>query len=67
MRQLEFWCKDNNYSLTVIQTKEMTVDFRRTQMPHTPLHISSTAVETVPSFRNLGEHITYILFWSLNQ
>ena len=45
MSQLEFWCKDNNLSLNVTKTREILVDFRRTQTPYTPPHISVIAMQ----------------------
>ena len=41
VRQLELWCKD--MLLIVTETKEIIIDFRRTQTPQSPLHISKTA------------------------
>jgi hypothetical protein len=52
------WCLENNLSLNVNKTKEMTVDFRKQQREHPPIHIVGTAVEKVESFKLLGKHIT---------
>jgi hypothetical protein len=34
----------------------MTVDFRRQQREHSPIHIDGAAVENVKSFKFLGMH-----------
>ena len=52
------WCKDNNLSLNVIKTKEMTVDYRKRRTEHGPILIDGAAVEQVESFKFLGVHIT---------
>lgn len=50
------WCCDNN--LNVSKTKEMIVDFRRTQkVSHAPLQINGSAVERVKRNKFLGVHI----------
>lgn len=64
--QLVVWCRDNNLSLNVDKTKEMIVDFRRTQADHSPLHINGTTVDRVRSSRFLGVHMTEDLSWTLN-
>lgn len=62
---LTSWCQENNLSLNVSKTKEMIVDFRRQRVDqHLPLHINSTVVEQVSSFRFLGVHITEDLSWT---
>ena len=38
------WCKDNNLSLNVIKTKEMT-DYRKWRTEHTPILINGAVVE----------------------
>jgi len=50
-------CQDNSLMLNVSKTKELIVDFRRTQQyqrTYTPLGINGTAVEMVRSFRYLA-------------
>lgn len=64
--QLVNWCKDNNLSLNITKTKEMIVDFRRTQVAHSPLHINGSIVERVSNIKFLGVHLTDDLSWSLN-
>ena len=41
------WCKDNNLSLNVINTKEMIVDYRKRRTEHAPILIDGAAVEQV--------------------
>jgi len=53
--------------LNVSKTKELIVDFRRTQQhqrTYTSLGINGTAEERVSSFRYLGVHITEVLTWT---
>ena len=52
------WCKTNNLALKVDKTKEIIVDFRRSQPSHKPLLINNTAVERVRSTKFLGVQIT---------
>jgi hypothetical protein len=58
------WCQENNPSLNVKKTKELTVDFRKQQRKHPPIHIDGTAVGKVESLKFLGIHITDKLKWS---
>ena len=57
------WCKTNNLALNVNKTKEIIIDFRRSQPSHTPLLINNIAVERVSSTKFLGV-ITDTLTWS---
>ena len=41
VRDLEVCCQDNNLSLNMSKTKEMTVDFRKRRAEHAPIHIDS--------------------------
>ena len=59
------WCH-NNLLLNVEKTKELVIDFRRNQPPHTPVHINSAAVETVEHMKFLGVHMSDRLTWSLH-
>jgi len=63
---LSLWCQDKSLMLNVSKTKELVVDFRRTQHQRTctPLGMNGTAVERVSSFRYLGVHITEDLTWT---
>ncbi|KAI5085414.1 hypothetical protein C0J45_23128, partial [Silurus meridionalis] len=47
VQRLTAWCGANNLSLNVDKTKEMVVDFRRTQSNHSPLIIDGSSVEIV--------------------
>ncbi len=65
--QLAEWCGANNLSLNASKTKEVVVDFRRTNsIDHPPLTIDSSTVERVSSTKFLGVHITEDLTWSTN-
>ncbi|KAK3552426.1 hypothetical protein QTP86_011657 [Hemibagrus guttatus] len=66
VQRLTAWCKANNLSLNVEKTKEMVVDFRRTQSDHSPLNINGSNVEIVKSTEFLGVHLAEELAWSLN-
>ena len=64
VRALGVGCQENNLSLNVNKTKEMIVDFRKQQRELTCIHIVSTVVEKVESFKFLCLHITDKLKWS---
>jgi hypothetical protein len=64
VRDLIVWCKDNNFSLNAMKTKEMIVDYRNRMTEHSPILIDKAVVEQVTSFKFLGIHITNILTWS---
>ncbi|KAI5085621.1 gastrula zinc finger protein XlCGF28.1-like, partial [Silurus meridionalis] len=66
VQRLTAWCGANNMSLNVDKTKEMVVDFRRTQSDHSPLIIDGSSVEIVRSTKLLGVHLANNLTWSLN-
>jgi len=63
---LSLWCQDESLMLNVSKTKELIVEFRRTQhqRTYTPLKTNGTAVERVSNFRYLGVHITKDLTWT---
>ncbi|XP_037834516.1 uncharacterized protein LOC108251624 [Kryptolebias marmoratus] len=48
------------------KTKEIVVDFRRTQTKHAPLSINGAVVERVSSTKFLGVHISEDLSWTIN-
>ncbi|XP_037537935.1 coiled-coil domain-containing protein 18 [Nematolebias whitei] len=48
------------------KTKEIVVDFRRTQTKHAPLSINGVVVERVSSTKFLGVHISEDLSWTIN-
>jgi hypothetical protein len=64
VRYLTVWCKDNNLSLNVINTKEMIVDYWKKRTEYAPIPINEAVVEQVESFKFLGVHITNKLTWS---
>ena len=66
VKHLEGWCSDNNLLLNVDKTKEMIVDFRKSQPEHTPLSISGAPVERVENIKFLGVQISDKLTWSRN-
>ena len=57
-------CKDNNLSLNVVKTTEMTVNYRKRRTEHAPILIDRAVVEQVESFKFLGIHINKKLTWS---
>ncbi len=63
VERLTSWCQDNCLSLNMSKTKELIVDFRKSQQrPYTPLMISGTPVERVSSFKylvNISEDLTW--------
>ncbi len=65
VERITSWCQDNCLSLNVSKTKELFVDFRKSQQrPYTPLMISGTPVERVSSFKYLGVNISEDLTWT---
>ncbi|KAI5621396.1 gastrula zinc finger protein XlCGF28.1-like, partial [Silurus asotus] len=54
VQRLTAWCGANNLSLNIDKTKEMVVDFRRTQSDHSPLIIDGSSVKIVKSNTFLG-------------
>ncbi|KAI5098695.1 hypothetical protein C0J45_10834 [Silurus meridionalis] len=66
VQRLTAWCGANNLSLNVDKTKEMVVDFRRTQSDHSPLIIDGSSVEIIKSTKFLGVNLADNLTWSLN-
>ncbi len=65
VERLTSWCQDNCLSLNVSKTKELFVDFRKSQQrPYTPLMISGTPVERVSIFKYLGVNISENLTWT---
>ena len=64
VRDLAGWCQNNNLSLNVTKTKEMTVDYRKRRTKPDPILIDGAVVEQVESFKFLGVHITNKPTWS---
>ena len=63
VRDLAMWCQANNFSLIVIKTKEMIVNYRKRRTEHAPILIDGAVVEKVESFKFLGVLITNKLSW----
>ncbi|KAI5087807.1 gastrula zinc finger protein XlCGF28.1-like [Silurus meridionalis] len=66
VQRLTAWCRANNLSLNINKTKEMVVDFRRTQSDHSPLIIDGSSVEIIKSTKFLGVYLVDNLTWPLN-
>jgi hypothetical protein len=64
VRDLALWCQDNNFSLNVSKTKDLTVDYRGKRGEHVPIHIHRAVIERVERFKFIGMHITNNLTWS---
>lgn len=64
--ELVNWCDQNNLELNVSKTKEMTIDFRKTQSDLEPLEIKGKSVETVKDFKFLGLVLSNDLKWEKN-
>eukprot|EP00061_Rhincodon_typus_P002366 g17348.t1 len=57
-------CNENNLSLNVGKTKELTTDFRKKGGEHAPIYINGTETERVKSIKFLRVMITDNLFWT---
>src|SRR4029434_2838877 len=60
------WCRHNHLQLNATKTKEMVVDFRRSQPPLLPVSIKEVSVEVVNTYKYLGVHLDNKLDWSAN-
>ena len=60
------WCRNNHLQLNATKTKEMVVDFRRSQPPLLPVSIEGVSVEVVNTYKYLGVHMDNKLDWSAN-
>src|SRR4029434_2244387 len=60
------WCRHNHLQLNTTKTKEMVVDFRRSQPPLLPVSIGGVSVEVVNTYKYLGVHLDSKLDWSAN-
>ena len=52
--------------LNADQTKEVVIDFQRSQPEHAPLSISGRTVERVENIKFLGVQISQVLSWNKN-
>jgi hypothetical protein len=59
VRNLAVWCQDNNLSLNINKTKEMTHRKRRAEQA--PISIDRAVVEKVVSFKFLDVHIKTVV------
>ena len=66
VRNLIMWCRRNNLSLNVGQSKELIIDFKKNKPTHTPVYINNSPVEIVNTFKFLGIHISDSLSWSFH-
>lgn len=67
VQNLADWCSQNNLLLNTSKTKELIIDFRRSQNgEYAPISIYGDSVEGVSSFKFLGTHISEDLTWSTN-
>lgn len=60
------WCRANHLHLNTSKTKEMVVDFRRSQPQLQPVTIEGDIVEVVETYKYLGLHLDHRLDWSVN-
>lgn len=67
LHHLALWCLENNLVLNATKTKEVIMDFRKSEgTEHAPLLIQGVEVERVDFVKFLGIHITKDLTWALN-
>ncbi|KAI5094470.1 hypothetical protein C0J45_16194 [Silurus meridionalis] len=67
IRSLTAWCATNNLTLNASKTKELIVNFRKSNSRrHLPVNINGNEVERVSSFNFLGVHISEDLSWHQN-
>ncbi|KAK3528353.1 hypothetical protein QTP86_034145 [Hemibagrus guttatus] len=67
IQSLSAWCSMNNLALNATKTKELIVDFQKSNSSrHSPIYINGCEVERVSSFKFLGIHISEDLSWHQN-
>ncbi|KAK3538532.1 hypothetical protein QTP86_006696 [Hemibagrus guttatus] len=67
IQSLSAWCSMNNLTLNATKTKELIVDFQKSNSSrHSPIYINGSEVERVSSFKFLGVHISEDLSWHQN-
>ncbi|KAK3525736.1 hypothetical protein QTP70_007030 [Hemibagrus guttatus] len=67
IQSLSELCSMNNVSLNAMKTKELIVDFwKSNNSRHSPIYINVSEVERVSSFKFLGVHISEHLSWHQN-
>ena len=60
------WCERNGLILNTKKTKEIVIDFRRSEPPLQRVNIRGEDIEVVQSYRYLGVHLDSKLDWSVN-
>ncbi|TWW62601.1 hypothetical protein D4764_04G0012480, partial [Takifugu flavidus] len=60
------WCRENHLQLNVTKTKEVVVDFSKSNSPPCPVCISGKDVEIVPAYKFLGVQLDNKLEWTTN-
>ena len=58
VRELAVWCKENNLSFNVSETKELIVDYRKRRAEQSTVNIDRAVAELVECFKFLDVHIT---------
>ncbi|KAK3518729.1 hypothetical protein QTP70_010081 [Hemibagrus guttatus] len=59
IQSLSAWCSMNNFTLNATKTKELIVDFWKSNSSrHSPMYINGSEVESLSSFKFLGVHIS---------
>ncbi|XP_073700731.1 uncharacterized protein [Garra rufa] len=66
VKELAVWCSHNNLELNMLKTVEMIIDFRKTPPALPPLTIMNSTVNSVESFRFLGNTISQDLKWDIH-
>lgn len=59
--ELGMWCKENNLIINISKSKEITMDFWKTDTAPTPLYTDGASVEMVTHFKYIGVHLTNTL------
>eukprot|EP00061_Rhincodon_typus_P016952 g45429.t1 len=66
IKGLVMWCNENNLSVNVSATKELTIDIKKKGGEHAPIYINGAEVERMESARFLGMMIINNLSWTSN-
>ena len=67
LREIELfcdWCKSHFLQLNVTKTKELIVDFRKSNERHECVKIEGEEVEQIESYKYLGVHVSDRLDWT---
>ena len=60
------WCSRNFLHLNATKTKELVIDCRTKSNTIHPVHVDTTEIEQVTSYKYLGTHFDYKLSWKAN-